>query len=116
MQDFNEKAAILNELLSKATFFIQNTKVLETSVTEALKYLAEELKHPVSPSNVMEIFKQVMNLHNNGLSIINSIVEKFPLEMTIQELQLLQDFRMLSDINKSTVINFTKSIAKVYHE
>ncbi len=116
MHNSGEKALILDELFSKATFFIQNTKMIENSVTEALKYLAKELKKPVSPNHVMEIFKQVMELHNNGLNVINSIIEKFPLEMTVQELQLLQDFRSLSDINKSTVINFLKSIKKVSNE
>lgn len=100
----NEKSEVLTELMNKAKFFLSNCRKLDNATIYSLRRLAEAQHKALDPDKVFSMYKDVMELQILALKSIDSIIEKFPVEATIQERQVLDAFRKLPEEDKQAVV------------
>ena len=98
------KTDVLNGLLEKAQFFISNSQKLDNATIYAVRKLAVSLRKSADPNEVMSMYSRVMDLQILALKTINNIVDKFPVELTIQELHMLELFRKMPEYERQQFI------------
>lgn len=100
----DNRTEVLSQLLDKAQFFLNNSKRLDSATIYAVRKLATTMRKSTDPTEVVRIYNNVVELHTLALKTINNILEKFPVEMTIQEMRLLEMFRLAPEKDKSEIL------------
>lgn len=100
----NSKSKVLTELLEQAKFYLSHSKKLNYAATYAINRLTRNMRDVMEPKDVMTVYMTITDVHSQALKVINNIVEKFPVEHTIQELHILELFRGMSEREKQELI------------
>ena len=100
----DSKSKVLTELLEQAQFYLSNSKKLNYAATYAINRLTKSMRDIMEPKDLMTVYMTITDVHSQALHVINNIVEKFPVEHTIQELQMLELFRSMSEHERHELI------------
>ena len=100
----DSKSKVLTGLLEQANFYLSHSKKLNYAATFAINRLTRDMRDAMNPKDLMTVYMTINDVHTQALHIINNIVEKFPVELTIQEMQILELFREMSEHEKHELI------------
>lgn len=78
------------------------TRTLETANIYANSEAAD-------PDKLLDIFRRIHDMQMSSLNTLNSVIERFPVEHTVQELQLLEIFRNLTERQKQTFMSMLET-------
>ena len=100
-----DRLSILDEVLKSAVEVLRQYKELAGVASSALTRAEAYMQMPEThPREVIDLFKRVHDMQMQSLSTFNSILERFPIEHTIQEVQLLEIFRNLTEKQKQQLM------------
>lgn len=100
-----ERIEILNELFQSASTVLKQYEALSTVASSALEKAKAWMESDnASPAEIIDMFKRIHDMQMQSLSTFNSILEKFPVEHTIQELQMLELFRNMTERQKQQLM------------
>lgn len=96
-----ERLQILDEVLQSAQNVLSEYKSIASVSSEALNrmkaYIAQD---QVEPKEVLDMFRRVHDMQMQSMQVFTNVLEKFPVEHTVQELQMLELFRNLTEHQK----------------
>ena len=96
-----ERLQILDDVLQSAQSILAEYKSIASVSSEALNrmkaYIAQD---KVEPKEVLDMFRRVHDMQMQSMQVFTNVLEKFPVEHTIQELQMLELFRNLTEHQK----------------
>lgn len=96
-----ERVKILDELLQSANQLLSNyRKFSEASAESLVRLSAYVSSKEANPKDILDMHKRIHDMQMQSLNLFNTILEKFPVEHTVQELQLLEIFRNLTETQK----------------
>lgn len=102
-----ERLEILNDLFKSAKEVLsQYSAISQTAVSALARAEAYMNIEEVSPKEILDLYKRIHDMQMQSLNTFNSIIEKFPVEHTIQELQLLEIFRNLTERQKQSLMTY----------
>lgn len=108
---YRERLQILNELLESAkevlSEYRQMSEVACSALTRAKAYMNLE---DTKPNEVLDMYRRIHDMQIQSLNTMNSIIERFPVEHTIQELQLLEIFRNLTEKQKQQLMTSMEAL------
>jgi len=102
-----DRLQILDDLMSSAKQVLEVHKSVADTAVRALEHskvymLAKE----TNPQDVLNLYNKIHQIDMETLSTLNSIIERFPVEHSIQELQLLETFRNLSERQRQDLLTY----------
>lgn len=96
-----ERLQILDDVLKSAKEVLRQYNELASVSSEALNrtkaYIAQD---QVEPREVLDMFRRTHDMQMQSMQLFTNVLEKFPVEHTIQELQMLELFRNLTEHQK----------------
>lgn len=106
-----DRLKILEEVLQSAQTTLKQYESLAEVAATVLAKAETWMQAPnADPSEIVDMFKRIHDMQMQSLSTFNSILEKFPVEHTIQELQLLELFRSLTEKQKQSLMSQMEQI------
>lgn len=96
-----DRLNILDDVLKSAQEILQQYKDLAEVASEALNRTKVHLsQNATEPKEILDTFKRVHDMQMQSMQLFTNVLEKFPVEHTIQELQMLELFRNLTEHQK----------------
>lgn len=106
-----DRLKILEEVLQSAQTTLRQYESLADIASTVLAKAETWMKSEnADPREIVDMFKRIHDMQIQSLSTFNSILEKFPVEHTIQELQLLELFRSLTEKQKQKLMTQMEQI------
>lgn len=100
-----DRLSILDELMCSAKQILDIHKTVADTAVRALEHAkVYMLAKETNPQDVINIYNRIHQIDIETLKTINSIIERFPVEHTVQELQLLEFFRNLSERQRQDLL------------
>lgn len=99
-----DKVQILEGVLQAAKEVLAMHSKFSDSATRALARAEVYLEHATNPKDILDMYRRIHDMQMQSLATLGSTMEKFPLEHTIQELQLIELFRNLNERQKQQVL------------
>lgn len=100
-----DRIQILEEVIEDAKELLRQYKEFsEVSAQSLLKLSAYVSDKAADPKEILDMHKRVHDMQMQSLTMFNTILEKFPVEHTVQELQLLEIFRNLTEAQKKSLM------------
>lgn len=101
-----DRLQILDSLMQSAKEVLSQYKSIAESASTALTKSEIWMQtKDADPKDIVDIFRRIHDMQIQTLQTLNSIIERFPVEHTIQELQLLEVFRNLTERQKKTLMS-----------
>lgn len=95
------KLQFLDTLMQSTQTVLNQYESLAKIATETLARAEVYMKQDTAdPKEVLDMFRRVHDMQMQTLSTLNATLERFPVEHTIQELQMLELFRNLNEQQK----------------
>lgn len=102
-----DRLSILDELITSAKQVLETHKSVADTAVRALEHAkVYMLAKDTNPQDVVNIYNRIHQIDIETLRTINSIIERFPVEHTVQELQLLEFFRNLSERQRQDLLTY----------
>jgi hypothetical protein len=98
-----QKFRCLSSVLSYSNELLNNVNKIITSANVALGKIHSASIKAETADDVVKMYNQLMSTQESCLSILNKIVERFPIELDLQEIELLDNYRALASNSKSTM-------------
>ena len=96
-----DRLTILDEVLQSAQEVLKQYKEMSQVTSETLMRLNLYIsKEATDPKEILEMHRRVHDMQMQSMQLFSNVLEKFPVEHTIQELQLLEVFRNLTEFQK----------------
>lgn len=95
-----DKVQILDELLNTAKDIVaQHTQIANTA-TRALSRAEVYMQNSTDPKEIIDMYRRIHDMQMQILTTLTAILDKFPVEHSIQELQMLELYRNLTERQK----------------
>lgn len=96
-----DRLQILDDVLKSAQTSLEQYKSFAEVASQALIRAESYIQiKDLDPKDVLDMFNKVHEAQMQTLTTLNSVIERFPVEHTIQELQVLEFFRNLTERQK----------------
>lgn len=100
-----DRLQILDEVLKSAKEMLAQHSAFSNVATRALARAETLVENSSDPKEILDTFRRIHDMQMQSLQFFNAVIEKFPVEHTIQELQLLEIFRNLTERQKQTFMH-----------
>lgn len=106
-----DRLQILDDLMNSAKQVLETHKSVADTAVSALEHakIYMSLKD-VDPKEVVNMYNRIHDIDMETLRTLNSIIERFPVEHTVQELQLLEVFRNLSERQRQDLMTHLEQL------
>lgn len=96
-----ERMQIVDEVLKSAHTILEQYEKTASVASQALeRSLIYMQLDSTKPEEVLDMFKRIHDMQMQTLGMFDKVLEKMPVEHTIQELQMLELFRNLTERQK----------------
>ena len=106
-----DRLQILDDLMSSAKQILETHKsVADTAVRALEQSKVFMLAESTNPQDIVNLYNRIHQIDMETLTTLNSIIERFPVEHTVQELQLLETFRNLSERQRQDLLTYLEKL------
>ena len=106
-----DRLQILDDLMSSAKQILETHKsVADTAVRALEQSKVFMLAESTNPQDIVNLYNRIHQIDMETLTTLNSIIERFPVEHTVQELQLLETFRNLSERQRQDLLTYLERL------
>lgn len=106
-----DRLKILDDLMKSAQQVLDTHKSVADVAVRALEQAkVYMLAKDTSPQEVINLYNRIHQIDMETLSTLNSVIERFPVEHTVQELQLLEVFRNLSERQRQDLMTYLERL------
>lgn len=100
-----DRLNILDELMQSAKQVLEQYKSIAEVASSTLEH-SKVLMQTLEPKELLDMYKRIHDMQMQSLTTFNNIIERFPVEHTIQELQLIELFRNLTERQKQDLLTY----------
>lgn len=102
-----DRLSILDDLMSTARNTLEIHKSVADTAVRALEHAKiYMLAKNTNPQDVINMYNRIHQIDMETLRTVNAIIERFPVEHTVQELQMLELFRNLSERQRQDLLTY----------
>lgn len=105
-----DKVQILDDLLKTAKEIVSQHTEIANVATRALSRSEVYMQNTTDPRDIIDMYKRIHDMQMQSLTTLSNILDKFPVEHTIQELQMLELFRNLTERQKQQFMSTLETI------
>ena len=106
-----DRLQILDGLMTSAKQVLETHKsVADTAVRALEQAKVYMLAKDTNPQEVINLYNRIHQIDMETLTTLNSIIERFPVEHTVQELQVLETFRNLSERQRQDLMTYLERL------
>lgn len=106
-----DKLQILDDLMTSAKQVLDTHKSIADIAVRSLEHAkVYMLVENINPKDILDLYNRIHQIDMETLATLNSIIERFPVEHTIQELQLLEIFRNLSEKQRQDLLTYLERL------
>ena len=106
-----DRLQILDGLMTSAKQVLETHKsVADTAVRALEQAKVYMLAKDTNPQEVINLYNRIHQIDMETLTTLNSIIERFPVEHTVQELQMLETFRNLSERQRQDLMTYLERL------
>lgn len=100
-----ERMKFLEELMQSARQVLEHHKDFTETAVRVLEHAKVYFESgKVDPDKIFNMYNRIHEMDMQSLQMLNSVIEKFPVEHTVQELQMLEIFRNLSERQRQDLL------------
>lgn len=96
----SQKEEAFNLLMEQILSFIDRFKFIDKAIENLCKKLCKPHIADVEFAEMMKLYNTTGQMFIKSLSILDSIICRFPQELNPDELELLEEYRKLTDADK----------------
>jgi hypothetical protein len=96
----SSKEEVFNSLMEQVLAFIERFKFIDKAVESLCKKLGRAYVSNLEFNEMMKLYNTTGQMFLKSLELLNTIICRFPQELTPDELELLEYYRKLSDAER----------------
>lgn len=108
-----DRLEMISGLMSAAKEILSQYQSVANIANQVIKRMELYAQNKPDPKELIDMFKRVHDMQMESIKTINSILEKFPVEHTVQELLLIDLFRKFSESQKHQFMSALEKELKV---
>lgn len=106
-----DRLQILDDLMTSAKQVLETHKAVADTAVRALEQAkVYMLAKETNPQEVLNLYNRIHQIDMETLTTLNNIIERFPVEHTVQELQMLETFRNLSERQRQDLMTYLERL------
>ena len=96
----NVREEVFQELMQQVLTFIEKFKYIDKSIENLCKTMCKTALSNAEFNEIMKLYNTTGQMFIKALNLLDNIICRFPQELSTDELELIEQYRKLSEANK----------------